>query len=520
MPRPRLVFIGLDAADSHLIRRWAADGELPAFASLMRDGFTASIDTPLAVLEGGIWPTFLTSSNPATHGMFSYLQLKDGTYDLEVGMYADRLPVPPFWAHLAPAGKRMAVIDVPFARPQRGLDGIQVTNWGSHDPWAWKRCSRPAGLVRDLVRRFGDHPVGMCDANGRTLEQYADLRRRLILGVEKKTALLRHCRRAGDWDLFLAVFSESHCAGHQFWHLTDPDHPGYEPHAAAELLTSIRDVYRAIDDGIAALLEDVPDETHVLVMTSHGMGPYHAGSHLLGPVLDRLLGHDVAPAGPVVNGASPGLGAREALWGARRLLPGALRQRIKAGMPDVLQRAWRWAHPVPNPWASERAFPVPTNNMTGAIRINLRGRDPSGCVAPGREYEALCEMLVGALSQLENAERGKPAVQWVRRAGEIYTGPRLDKLPDLFVEWDHSGRINSVRSPAIGTVTVPFHEERTGDHREGGLLVGRGPSFRTGEVTATLRTEDIGPTVLDLFEVVSPPAFEGRSALPSLRAGC
>src|SRR6185436_14581182 len=99
MPRPRLVFIGLDAMDSELVRRWVATGDLPTIASLMRDGFSAPVATPLAVLEGGIWPTFLTSTNPATHGMFSYLQLKDDTYDLEVGMYADRLPEPPFWAH-------------------------------------------------------------------------------------------------------------------------------------------------------------------------------------------------------------------------------------------------------------------------------------------------------------------------------------------------------------------------------------------------------------------------------------
>src|SRR6185436_2783065 len=130
--------------------------------------------------------------------------------------------------------------------------------------------------------------------------------RGLIRGVETKTALLRHCLRAGDWDLFLTVYSESHCAGHQFWHLTDPDHPDHEPAAAAELLTAIRDVYRAIDDGIAALLEDVRDDTNVIVMTSHGMGPYHAGSHLLDLVLDGLLGPDVA-ARPVPSGLPAGV---------------------------------------------------------------------------------------------------------------------------------------------------------------------------------------------------------------------
>ena len=36
-----------------------------------------------------------------------------------------------------------------------------------------------------------------------------------------------------------------------------------------------------------------------------------------------------------------------------------------------------------------RAFVLPSNNMTSAIRIDLKGREPFGTVAPGDEYEKL-----------------------------------------------------------------------------------------------------------------------------------
>src|SRR5882672_5037965 len=159
MKSPRLVLIGLDALDSGLVRRWAGEGHLPTMARLLASGAIAPISTPVAVLEGGVWPTFLTSSSPATHGMFAYQQRRRGTYDLEVAMYADRLPTPPFWESLSRAGKRVAVIDAPFARPVKRLNGIQVTNWGAHDPWCWRRSSSPPHLIRELVRRFGSHPV-------------------------------------------------------------------------------------------------------------------------------------------------------------------------------------------------------------------------------------------------------------------------------------------------------------------------------------------------------------------------
>src|ERR1700730_4335326 len=117
MRSPRLLFIGLDAVDSALARRWAGEGYLPTMARLLASAALAPIVTPAAVLEGGVWPTFLTSQSPATHGMFAYQQIKRGTYDLEVAPNAARPPVPPFWEQLSRAGKRVAGIDAPFARP-------------------------------------------------------------------------------------------------------------------------------------------------------------------------------------------------------------------------------------------------------------------------------------------------------------------------------------------------------------------------------------------------------------------
>ena len=520
MRKPKLLLIGIDAADSQLVRTWASEGYLPTIAKLMRSGVTAPIATPLAVLEGGIWPTLLTSSSPATHGMLSYLELKSGTYDLERGMYADRLPVPPFWAHLSRAGKRVAAIDVPFARPVQRLNGIQVTNWGAHDRWSWKRSSWPPRLITDLVERFGDHPVAVCDAEKRTFRDYEDLRARLLSGVQKKTALLRHCLEMEDWDFFFGVFSESHCAGHQFWHLMDPRHPRHDPRTPLRLRTAIRDVYGAIDAGVARLLEGIHPETHVLLMLSHGMGPYYAGSHLLDSVLERMAinGRNGGASGSKSGGAdtqSPPW--KRILWSVRHLIPKRLRQTLKARLPNPFLALYRWTCPDPKPWPWMRAFAIPSHNMTGAIRINLKGREPAGMVEPGTEYETLCQELTDGLLALENADTGRRAVQWVARAGKLYQGPRLSELPDLFVEWDHSAPVTTLRSPQIGTVSRIFREERTGDHRGNGLLVGLGPQFRSGAMKDGLRTQDIGPTVLDFFAVPSPAENEGTTVLPLRR---
>ena len=519
MTAPKLVLIAIDAADARLVRKWAKEGHLPTFAGLLGSGLVAPIATPPAVLEGGIWPTLLTSSLPATHGMISYQELKHGSYDIANGMYADCLPVPPFWTHMSQAGKRVAVVDAPFARPLDGLNGVQITNWGAHDAWCWRRSSSPSGLIDDVVKQFGDHPIHHCDAENRSVADYETLRTRLIAGAKTKAALLRHVIAMDDWDFFLGVFSEAHCAGHQLWHFMDPDHPGHPAAAPATLRSAIQDVYRTIDSGIGDLLTDLAPDVSVLVMLSHGMGPYYSGSHLLDAVLDRLgLGGPAEAPGFPDRDSYAIAGVGGAFWNLRRFLPVHVRQALKARLPRVLGSLWNVTHPVPTLWKpGMRAFVIPSNNMTGAIRINLKGREPFGAVAPGAEYEKLCEELTASLLELENPDTGQPAVQWVRRARDLFQGPRLERLPDLFVEWKHEVPITALRSPRFGTVRGVLEAQRTGDHWQQGLLLGRGPRFRTGEIEQ-LCSEDVAPTLLDLLDVPIPAGYEGRSVVEHLKA--
>jgi predicted AlkP superfamily phosphohydrolase/phosphomutase len=435
-------------------------------------------------------------------------------------MRADQLASPPFWLPLSAAGKRVAVIDAPFARPSPGLNGIQVTNWGAHDAWSWERSSWPPDLVTDLVHRFGDHPVPTCDAKERGLPDYEDLRHRLMAGVERKTALLRHCLELEDWDFFFGVFSESHCVGHQYWRFMDPDCPGHDVDTPPHLRTAIRDVYQAIDTGLASLRRRCDSDTDVMVLLSHGMGPYYHGSHLLNRVLDRLGVND---PGRNTGSASPrgkGRPFRERVWHARHVLPQRWRDRVKARLPPQLvnvarTRAQPPSRPSPD-LALKRVFQVPSSNMTAGLRINLKGREPAGLVEPGAEYDALCRELSDALLALENPDTGGKAVQWVARAGDLYQGPRLHRLPDLFVEWDHGAPVTALRSPQIGTVSGVARTGRSASHWPNALLLAAGSRLRSGPVPREMQTVDIAPTILDFFGVARPQAYDGVSVLRDL----
>jgi predicted AlkP superfamily phosphohydrolase/phosphomutase len=88
-------------------------------------------------------------------------------------------------------------------------------------------------------------------------------------------------------------------------------------------------------------------------------------------------------------------------------------------------------------------------------------------------------------------------------------------MPDLFVEWDHGAPISALRSARIGTVTGSLEADRTGDHRQQGLLLGRGLAFGPAP-PRSMRTQDLAPTLLDFLGVPIPSDYEGESVLSRL----
>jgi predicted AlkP superfamily phosphohydrolase/phosphomutase len=145
-------------------------------------------------------------------------------------------------------------------------------------------------------------------------------------------------------------------------------------------------------------------------------------------------------------------------------------------------------------------FRAPNASLCTAIRINLEGRESAGVVAPGREYEEVCNALETELLALVNVETGKPAVHRVLRPAELFDGPNVAFMPDLLVEWHQDDPIRSLASPTVGRLDGEAERHRTGDHRRDGLLLRRQP-------TVTPRTEDIvdsrdlAPTIRALLDV-------------------
>ena len=518
------MLVVLDACDRDVAIRLSAAGKMPHLAQLLEDAASLPTVAPrVGLFVSAIWPTMATARRAEHHGYTCWAGIDPSTY-------ADRETSPteaagaPFWEHLTEAGLRSALIDVPHSWPSPDHNGVMICEWSGHDRHFGLQ-SWPRDESTRLVARHGVHPVNglaydqarqfaPCDwmhggpHRHRTADEMTIMHDLLVRGIETKGAASLEYLGEDEWDLFVSVLGETHCSGHQFWHLHDHAHERFDRELQGRVGDPLTDIYGRADAFLGAHLDAVAADTNVFVLLSHGMGPHHGGNHLLDVVLHRLAEHyedGFARGRPAVRGAKrawarlPDDARRRAAGAAARV---ANRRAVARSEPtDVLpSRATR-------PW-----YAVPNNDVVGALRLNVVGREHAGTI-PASDVDATLEWLSIALRELVHPATGRPVVSDIVRGRDAFPAPsHPDHFADLYVGWDMATLVDTVYSPRIGIVHAGYHHVRTGDHLPHGLLLARGPAVRTTRGLAShapIPIEDIAPTVTATLGV-ELPAVDGR----------
>lgn len=507
----KVVVIGIDAAEAPLLEQWAAGGSLPNFARMQSAGRKYRLRNPMRTLPGAIWPEITTGESAGKLPLYFHpRQLHTGE--------ARRRPVAPdelntehfYWTVAGRAGRKVAAIDQVQTVLAASFNGIQVVEWGLHDP-TYGFATDPPSLADEIRKRYGKHPghpTRSCDAHGGTQEGYEQLLGGLLKGAAKKSELLVDLLGRESWDLFTCAFGEAHCAGHQLWHFHDPGSPSHDSEAPARLRTGLRSVYEQIDSGVGTLLNATSPDTTILIFTSHGMGPYIGGPQMLPEVLARL---GLTSGGDSAFARCMRRAKTKALQMPKRMHP-LLRPLLEISPLKRIQEATgSLLDPLESPRTRAASL---INNRCGAIRLNLRGREPSGGVEPGPEAERLVDLIKRELRALKDPRTNQAIVDEVITATEVFGDDHHEDVPDIMVVFRTDlGVLEQCVSDSVGLVRVGVNYPgypRTGDHTPESRLWILGPGVRPGECRDQGDVLDIAPTVLSLLEVPLPDWLEGR----------
>ncbi|MEO8464107.1 MAG: alkaline phosphatase family protein [Gammaproteobacteria bacterium] len=503
----RVLVIGLDMGDGRLIRTWMKQGALPNLAAMTETGTWLDLESTAEILHTSTWPSFATGCLPGRHGVYYPFQPAPG-FQTAQPIRSDQYARPTLWSIASDHGKRCIAYDVPETFPETDYRGRAVFEWGV---WAWygERASQPATLIEQIEQRFGPYPLKMeAKQLGLKFPEPRSLEKRLIASVEHKRQSLQWLLDAEPWDLAVAVFGETHPAGHYLWPKNSFGPEDREASAFAPMLN----VYVAIDNAIGELRRSAGD-AELIIVSGDGVRPNHCGWHLLPDILDRL-GYTVAPAAG--GGSDPAARSGSLLSRIKASLPPSARRWIADRLPMSLRdKIGASLQAARTDWSRSRAFTLPTD-LEGYVRINLKGREPQGIVEPGEPYRALCQEIKADLEKLKNTTTGEAAVKkvWVRN--EVFPGEAQEYLPDLIVVWNDSAPIESISGPSIGTIAQPSPDPRTGTHSPLGFLLAHGPGVAAGR-HGSARLIDVAPTVLRLLGIDGASGADGV-ATPALVA--
>lgn len=515
MTAHRVVALGIDAPNSEQFDRWLAAGEMPNIASIAERGVTARHSHVKRYRNERCWSLFLSGKDSeATGAYFDPATYRYGHVSVQ------REPLPLFYA--LGDGARVCQFDFP-APLNHEVEGAQVSGWGS-ELNASVQASDPPGLIEELIARHGPDPKMATGfdvndpASGKAARSFRnpnlyrpdglrDYSRFLDVAVERRTEICLDLLSREPWDLFLALFVESHTANHLFWH-AGRDYPLPSPLDAGE--DPLLAVMRKIDDGVGRIAETLPAETVLAVFTVDDTAQNMMDVPSMA-LLPELLFRWNFPGQAALAEGRPGepLGPPRTDFAdhwkheAWKLATAEGRNVLRS--PASLEAEgealnWNPAIWYQDLWPTMRAFALaPVSD--GYVRINVAGREAHGTVTP-EDYDAVLSELTALIQGLTDPRTGRGVVERIERTrADPMDSP--DIPPDLIVCWRSDAPFDAVESPQFGRIgPLPFF--RSGGHRAHGsridnVLFARGPGIAPGSTAEPGRLEDVPATLLALM---------------------
>ena len=479
----RVLAIGLDAAEPTLVQDLIARGELPELKALVGQGSWRKVQSPATIGSGAVWPTFITGTEPAEHGIYGEWCWHPETMSLS--RYHGR-NLNPFWKKLVSTGTSVGLLDLPFA-PFLNLEkGFEISEWGSHDSLEGETVFSPTS-VGNILDQIGQHPYTVDHLEideSVDLEELQRLNNGSVAGVKIRGELAQRLLSEFKPGLAIVVFPEIHHASHYNWHTIAPENSIYDKTSSRgfpNVEPTLIDVYREVDRQIGRLARTVEDDTTIFVFSLHGMRP------TLGVVgfLESLMRERDFARLTHWSTQSWKERSRSMLAAAKRNTPSSVKKLYYKTMPK--KTTYLLARPTMMPsydWLHTRAFAMQTDQH-GRIRLNLRGRELRGIVPP-EEYDATCTELESLLRSLQTTN-GNQLVENVIRPAKSASAALQLLLPDLIVHWRDAAFHPALKIAGSEIDARPFGLKYTGQHAFDGFCIVAGNQATRADETIALK---------------------------------
>ncbi len=453
----RVMVIGLDAAPPALVFE-KFKKKLPNLSHLIDNGAYGPLRSTHPPITIPAWAVMTTSKNPGKLGFYGFRHRKRGKYNDFYIVNSRYVKEKAVWDILSERDKNSIVISVPPGYPPKQIKGYWISCFITPGPE--KDYTFPRELKNEIEGKFGPF---IFDVPFR-VEDRAGLRKNLLQMARQHYDIINYLARAKKWDFFMFVDIGVDRVQHAFWKYFDKEHHLYTP--GTEFENTILEYYEYVDSRIGELMENLDEETYIIVVSDHGA--------------KRMKG------ALVVNEWLEEKGYLEFSKQPDRVMP-----LDKAEINWDKTIAWGWG------------------GYYARIFINVKGREPRGIVKK-EDYESIREQLISDIRKMSDPS-GNSMLNMPYRPEELYPVLRGDP-PDLMVYFDDL-YWRSAGTVGHGKLYLPENDTGPDDavHDWNGIFIAYDPQGTINHKKLSgLEIRDVAPTILKLLNIDIPSDMEGK----------
>lgn len=514
--KKKVVVLGIDGGEFAIINSLLEQEQLPNFKRVIDTGGHGKLRSTYPPMTFPAWSTFMTGVGPGRHGVFDFTERVEGKYGV-VFANAQSRQAKTIWKIMSEMGRRVAVIGVPLTYPPENVNGAMIS--GFDTPVGGRADDSvfyPKALYEEINAITSGYEVS---ANAAKAIEDNNPEKAIVQIREtlaKKIKAAKHVLCKEEWDFFMVLLGESDVASHHYWRFFDPDSPLLKGKNSPACQNAIPEIYKQIDVFLGELLTLIDEDTTLLIMSDHGFG----GNSNRALYINRWLEEQEYLSFQPMQLQSRIFTILKNL--GLKYVPQALKVAIFRNLGMLADSTESKVRFSGIEWAETKAYSEETPYYP-SIWINKEGREPDGIVSDG-EADVVIDSLVEKLRGWCDPLTGKPVFRNVYRRDDIYSGPYINKAPDILLEPNmicgnsYLSRSSRTRSKGVcvdflsdGELNSSLIQMKSGSHRNDGIFFGYGEHFKPGSVIEGAEIIDLAPTIFSILGLPIPKEWEGQA---------
>ncbi len=251
---PKFMVYSIDGVPHGLMQRMFDEGIMPNLANLASQTGLRQMRSIQPCVSCVAWTCFMTGKNPGKHGIYGFIDRREGGYDLafpnQSMMTSDTL-----FDILSKAGKRVFSMNVPVTYPPRQVNGIQIGGFLAPN---LDKIAYPAS-EGDYLKSINY----VCDNDAALARQDKSAFCKDLMNThERRMEAMFHYLEQEDWDFFHTHVMGSDRACHFLFGEMLDGHPEFEP--------AFFNYFRAVDESVGKLLTILGDDVPLMIFSDHG----------------------------------------------------------------------------------------------------------------------------------------------------------------------------------------------------------------------------------------------------------